>query len=115
VTGLEPAASDLEGRRSSQLSYTRAMRHSSDQQEGAGRHDDFDADGSPSGRGDLNPRPPAPKAGALPLRHSPVVLPHSSPQGPARLQRTWGPAGTYLDSGGLASRSTTRRRISGRE
>src|SRR5687768_16188585 len=24
-----------------------------------------------SGRGDLNPRPPAPKAGALPLRHSP--------------------------------------------
>ena len=33
------------------------------------------ADGSSqqteSGRGDLNPRPPAPKAGALPLRHSP--------------------------------------------
>ena len=25
-----------------------------------------------SGRGDLNPRPPAPKAGALPLRHFPV-------------------------------------------
>ena len=28
-----------------------------------------------SGRGDLNPRPPAPKAGALPLRHSPEVPP----------------------------------------
>ena len=26
-----------------------------------------------SGRGDLNPRPPAPKAGALPLRHSPCA------------------------------------------
>src|SRR5438128_10234382 len=26
-----------------------------------------------SGRGDLNPRPPAPKAGALPLRHSPAT------------------------------------------
>lgn len=26
----------------------------------------------PSGRGDSNPRPPAPKAGALPLRHSPA-------------------------------------------
>ena len=26
-----------------------------------------------SGRGDLNPRPPAPKAGALPLRHSPAL------------------------------------------
>src|SRR5439155_4473481 len=26
-----------------------------------------------SGRGDLNPRPPAPKAGALPLRHSPAA------------------------------------------
>jgi hypothetical protein len=28
-----------------------------------------------SGRGDLNPRPPAPKAGALPLRHSPLTAP----------------------------------------
>ena len=27
-----------------------------------------------SGRGDLNPRPPAPKAGALPLRYSPDSL-----------------------------------------
>src|SRR5438132_114966 len=27
-----------------------------------------------SGRGDLNPRPPAPKAGALPLRHSPLSI-----------------------------------------
>ncbi len=27
-----------------------------------------------SGRGDLNPRPPAPKAGALPLRYSPVEI-----------------------------------------
>src|SRR5581483_11762473 len=60
VTGLEPAASDLEGRRSSQLSYTRVAGT-------LASADDL------SGRGDLNPRPPAPKAGALPLRHSPCA------------------------------------------
>ena len=40
----------------------------------------------PSGRGDLNPRPPAPKAGALPLRHSPVhrIVERSGPVGTLR-------------------------------
>src|SRR6185437_7958534 len=48
---------------------------------------------SGSGRGDLNPRPPAPKAGALPLRHSPV---DPGPERPAGNQRTCGPAGAPI-------------------
>src|SRR5581483_8202259 len=67
-----PAASDLEGQRSSQLSYTRKNREP-----------------IPSGRGDLNPRPPAPKAGALPLRHSPVCQKGTGAnQGRKRLRAT---------------------------
>src|SRR5918995_4554569 len=50
-----------------------------------------------SGRGDLNPRPPAPKAGALPLRHSPDVPPASVPEAQRHQVRTalegWARAG----------------------
>jgi hypothetical protein len=47
------------------LSYTRVVPSLSVGGMSAGR--------PASGRGDLNPRPPAPKAGALPLRYSPAA------------------------------------------
>ena len=56
MTGLEPAASALTGRRSNQLSYTSTH-----------------APSEKWAKRDLNPRPPVCKTGALPLSYSPVL------------------------------------------
>jgi hypothetical protein len=48
-----------------------------------------------SGRGDSNPRPPAPKAGALPLRHSPSVAPAMLLATPGRARRSKRAARTW--------------------
>jgi Phage integrase family len=50
-----------------------------------------------SGRGDLNPRPPAPKAGALPLRHSPEGPSLPGPDRP-NLDRRWPLSGRTMRS-----------------